>query len=453
MKKRILALVVGLWVGLGLVSCGKSATQSGPSGLTSRVLASQGVSTTSVFGSLVWVDARTDTIARVAPLNAGNSPGLMTLSPTHNIVAAFDSTSNTVFAFDTIKETSIGSVRLAAPTTSILVPSAQPSGYAAEPSATINGFSFIGAVQVLNFAGSGLTTTIAVPGAQTVVASDSGSQLLVFSNDSDSVTVLSPALAVPPVDTSCLTNPPNSVCTIVTSNNFSRPVSAIVSGSTAYILNCGTQCGGSAYNTGANALACGPAGTAVTQACVVVFDLGSLSVTNTIPVDGATMAYLSGSTLYVAGTPPINNACTGQTTAATTCGRLDLIDLSSETVTSTAVITDGFHQRMDLTTNGQLFIGSRGCTNIGNVNDPSGEVRGCLSIYKLADGSVFIPPDNGDVNGLQGLISRNIEYVAEGGALRVYDTRKDILLINQFVPQGSVGIVGYVGDVKAIDAF
>ncbi len=43
--------------------------------------------------------------------------------------------------------------------------------------------------------------------------------------------------------------------------------------------------------------------------------------------------------------------------------------------------------------------------------------------------------------------------MAEGGALRVYDTTKDILLINSFVPQGTINIVGYVGDVKAIDFF
>jgi hypothetical protein len=43
--------------------------------------------------------------------------------------------------------------------------------------------------------------------------------------------------------------------------------------------------------------------------------------------------------------------------------------------------------------------------------------------------------------------------VAEGGALRVYDTTRNILLINDFVPQGSIELVGYVGGVKAIDFF
>ena len=130
------------------------------------------------------------------------------------------------------------------------------------------------------------------------------------------------------------------------------------------------------------------------------------------------------------------------------------MDLTSGTVTGSAVITDGYHWRMDLTTNGQLFIGSHDCTNIGNVNNPTGEVRGCLSIYRTYDNSVFIPPDNGDVNGFQGFNSRLVEYVAEGGALRVYEIPQDILYINaDLLPEGTINIVGYVGDVKAIDFF
>jgi hypothetical protein len=111
---------------------------------------------------------------------------------------------------------------------------------------------------------------------------------------------------------------------------------------------------------------------------------------------------------------------------------------------------------MDMSLGGQLFVGSHTCTNIGNGNNTrpsSGEVRGCLAIYNTTKNALVIPPDNGDVNGLQGFTSRYIEYVAEGGNLRVYDTTRDVLLINDFVPQGTINIVGYVGDIKAIDFF
>jgi hypothetical protein len=108
---------------------------------------------------------------------------------------------------------------------------------------------------------------------------------------------------------------------------------------------------------------------------------------------------------------------------------------------------------MSMSSNGQLFVGSQNCTDIGNVGNPIGEVRGCLAIYNTTTGAVVIPPDNGDVNGLQSFTSREVEYVAEGGNLRVYDTTIDALLINQFLPEGTINITGYVGDIKAIDFF
>lgn len=433
LKRSILVLVVVLWAGLSFISCGGRAKSKSPSGYLNRVLASQGVFSSNSRPGLVLIDAYYNVLPSIPPIGAGNSPGLMAISPSRNIVAAFDASSNSVYAADTVKEADIGSVHLAGPTSSMVVPTSTPVGYAAVPTATIQGFSFTGALQVMNFAGGGLTTSIAVTNAQTVISNANGTQLLVFSNDSNSVTVLSPGAAVPPVDTSCLTNPPNAVCTIVP--GFDRPVYGIINGNTAYILNCGPQCGG-------------------VQASVMVFDLPTLTIANTIPVDAATWAVLNGSTLYVAGTSPTNHACTGQTTAATICGRLDIVDLNSGKVTGSAVITDGYHWRMDLTNNNQIFIGSYNCTNIGNVNNPSGEVRGCLSIYKIADNSVVVPPDNGNVGGLQGFTSRYFEYVAEDGNLRVYDTTKDILYINfDLLPEGTLNIVGYVGDVKAIDFF
>ena len=439
LKRRILVLLVGAWSAVNMISCGGGYGANGtkpPSGVLDRVVASQGVTSASTFGSLIIINGYNDTIPRVAPMSAGTEPGMIVLSPSHNVLSTFDAGSNSIFAVDTTTEKSIGQVHLQGPSSSWVVPTSNPTGFAAVPSASAQGFSFLGAVDAMNFSENGVTATIAVNNAETVISNSGATQLLVFSNDSNSVTVLSPGNAVPPVDTSCLNNPPNNaVCTIVQDLRFDRPVYGIISGSTAYILNCGPQCGGN-------------------HAGVVVFNLETLTVTNVIPVEAATWALLNGSTLYVAGTPPTNNACTGQTTMAQTCGRLDIVDLGSGTVTASGiVITDGYHDKMDLNTIGQLFIGSKDCTNIGNVNNPSGEVRGCLSIVTLSNNSVFIPPDNGNVDGLQGFITRQIEYVAEGGNLRVYQVPADTLVIDYILPEGTIPLVGYVGDVKAIDSF
>jgi hypothetical protein len=447
LKRRFLVLVLGLSAGSSLISCGGSKRAGPRSGLVDRVLVSQGVSATSTFGRLVIVDGFNDTLTPVSPLNAGTSPGLMAVSPSRNIAMAFDPVTNAVYSVNTAKETSIGNgVPLPGVTYSITVPSASTVGYAAVPTAAVPGFNFLGAVEVMNLSGSSITTTIAVTNAETVVANGNGSQLLVFGNDSDSVTVLTPGDALPGIDLSCSapTNP--AVCAVLT--GFNRPVYAVINGTTAYVLNCGFECGGSQ------------------QASVQTLDLNSLAVGKPALVNGATYAFLSGTKLYVAGRgTPTGPQCSLLTssvnakTAATFCGTLDIVDLTTMTdpyynkPSTEIAIPDGYHDRMDMSINGQLFVGSHGCTDIGDVNNPNGEVRGCLAILNTNTGAVIIPPDNGDVNGLQSFTSREIEYVAEGGTLRVYDTSKDILLINTFLPLGTIDVIGYVGDVKAIDFF
>jgi hypothetical protein len=302
-------------------------------------------------------------------------------------------------------------------------------GYAAVPSAPLVGAP-PGAVIVLNITGGGIAATVGVPSAQTLVSSPDGSQFLVFSNDSNVLTIFYPLLV----------NTASPVTVAVP--GFDRPVYGVFSsdGSTAYILNCGPECGSGSASASVQAL-----------------DMASLTLVGSpVPVDGATIGWLNGSTLYVAGNSPSNSSCTGETTAATTCGRLDSVDLGSMTVTNSVVITDGYHNRIDMSINGQLFIGSYNCTTIGNVNNPQGEVRGCLSIFDTTaagNTTAVIPPDNGNVTGLQSFTSRDVEYVAEGGNLRVYDTTQDILLITSYISTGTIEITGNIIDVKAVDFF
>ena len=386
-------------------------------------------SSPTAFPALVIVDGYNDTLPRASEISAGSSPGLMALSPNRATLLAFDSVSNSVEVVNTQKETLTGSIQLPGPTTS-MVALATGSGYAAVPATPFASGPPPGAVVVMNLSAGSITATLSVPSAQTVVSSPDGTHLLVFSNDSDVVTIVYPPLV--------------NVSSPVTATvpGFDRPVYGVFSadGSTAYILNCGPECG---------------SGTA--SASVQTLDMTTLTLVGApVAVDGATIGWLSGSTLYVAGTSPTNNLCTGQTTAAKTCGRLDIIDLGSMTVTGRTVITDGYHDRIDMSVNGQLFIGSQACTNVGNVNNVQGEVRGCLSIYNTANAAVVIPPDNGDVTGLQSFTTRDVEYVAEGGNLRVYDTLTDSLLVettNNITETGTIIITGYIIDVKAIDFF
>jgi hypothetical protein len=432
LKKSALLPVVLAVASFSFVSCG-----SYPNALTTRVLASQSVSSATASPGLDLINGEDDTLLRGSGISAGGSPGLMALTPDRSIVLAFDSSSNNVEVINSVRQSQEGNIQLPGSTTS-MVALATGNAYAAVPTAPMNNGPSPGAIEVMNIVSGGIAATLSVPGAQTVVSSPDGTHLLAFSNDSNVVTVIYPLRVN-------LSTP-----VMATVPGFDRPVNAVFSadGSTAYVLNCGPECGsGSA------------------SASVQTLDVATLTVGSPVPVDGATIGWLSGSTLYVAGTPTAsvsnpapNNSCAGQTTAATVCGRLDVINVGSMTVTSSAVITNGYHDRIDMTINGQLFIGSYTCANIGNVDNPQGEVRGCLTIYNTTNGAIVIPPDNGDVTGFQSFTTRDVEYVAEGGNLRVYDTLIDSLLLdntnNPNLPEtGTIEITGYIIDVKAIDFF
>lgn len=172
--------------------------------------------------------------------------------------------------------------------------------------------------------------------------------------------------------------------------------------------------------------------------------------------------------MYLAGTPYTNGVpsqpCTGETTAATTCGLLTIFDLTSMTYQPPIVITDGYHNRIAMAANGQLFIGARTCTEIvpPQPPPPGAEIRGCLSLYNslsTAVGSVpgfgvLIPPENGDATGIQPIGDRTVVYVIQGGSLLIYDITIDALEYNPNDPTNPGEIFGLVGDfidVKTVD--
>jgi len=437
--KNVALLPALLVVSFSVISCGGGGSNiaAPPSRVTTRVLASQSVSSPTAFPGLVLVDGEIDTRVKGAEIGAGNSPGLMAMSPDRTTLLIFDSGTNSVEIVNTEQEAQTGSIPVGGLTTSMVTLNTG-FGYAAVPSAPFEAGPSPGAVVAMNLGSQGVTiATISVPNAQTVVSSPDGSKLLVF-NNSTAVTIMSPLLV----------NTGNPATTTV--SGFDSPVYGVFStdGNTAYILNCGAQCGG-------------------TQASVQTLNLSTTppTVGAAIPVNGATVGFLSGSTLYVAGKgtptgPVCASIASASATDATYCGTLDLVNLTTmqdpyyNNPAAEIAIPDGYHDRIDMSVNGQLFIGSYACTNIGDVNNPQGEVRGCLAIFNTSTGKVIIPPDNGDVTGLQSFTTRDVEYVAEGGNLRVYDTLIDALIPpNDFIENGTIFITGYIIDVKAIDFF
>ena len=113
-------------------------------------------------------------------------------------------------------------------------------------------------VEVLDLTNGVITAGVPVPGAHYLAQSHNGNGILVLGSRADTVTMIAPSA----VGTS--TDPR----TDIQSPLFDHPVWAIFSGddSTAYILNCGPECGG-------------------TTASVTLLDVNSNLVGPTIPVD------------------------------------------------------------------------------------------------------------------------------------------------------------------------
>jgi hypothetical protein len=419
---------------LAFLSCGSSPSSSSTqklSGLTFRVFVSQDVSVgtstafpTGVGAGLFIIDASKD-LRSAAFISSTNLPGLLVEAPNKKVTLAFGVSDNTVAIVTNASESSTTKVTLPGATESMTISPDASTAYAAVADAPVPGQP-PGAIEVMNLSTAAISTTIPIPSAHYIVQSHNGNRLLVFSDNSNTVTMIATSnvaactpICVSPGVPPC---PPSAVTCQISGFDRNRPVWAVFSSddNTAYVLNCGPECGG-------------------VTASVQAVDMTTQTLGAAVPVDAATIGLLNGSTLYVAGTPP-GNACTGSTTAATTCGRLDVVNLSSMTVAS-QVITDGYHNRIDLSQNGQLFIGARTCTN---VNDGS-EVRGCLSIFNTLSPAVVIPPLTGDVTGLQAITNRNVEYVVQGGELWIFDTTIDKRGPTQ------IDLSGQAIDVKLVD--
>jgi hypothetical protein len=443
LRQSVLAILVLITSSAILVSCGSNNNFNNTLGLppeanpatikvhvfVSNPLFSNGGSASGV-PVLNVVDGQLDLISpSVVSVGATSpNPGMMVLFPNKKKTLVFSASNNSITtvsnASQNVAQDSAGNtetVTLPGFTESIVVAPDNATGFAAIPTVLVNGQS-PGVVQVLNLSTDTVSATVPIAGARYLAQSHNGNRILVLGSRPDTVTVLTPSS----VGTS--TDPRFDV----QSSLFDHPVWAVFSSddSTAYILNCGPECGG-------------------TSASITLLDINSNLSGPSIPIDAGTIGLISGNTLYVAGTKPGANTCAGSTNAtlATSCGEVSAVDLGTLAVSATATITDGYHNQIQMGANNQLFIGAHTCTNIkapANGSTP-GEVRGCLSILDANKTTVVVPPLNGDVTGIQPITRRNVVYVVQNGQLDIYDTTTDKLQKTQ------VDIIGQAVDVLQVD--
>lgn len=240
--------------------------------------------------------------------------------------------------------------------------------------------------------------------------------------------------------------------------SFDRPIKAVFSadGSTAYILNCGPECGGTA------------ASISILPIAPMVFQQGQTSgllpcssspcgggatghgpqpmKTLAIP-GGASNALIDSNTMYVVGQQP--QTISGQTFYG---GNLTVVNLANFTISNPAVsISDGVPggvSRMIEADDNTLWIGMRQCTNGVRFATGAAGGYGCLTMYNTATNTVErIEPYLGDATGIAAVTSLHKIYTAEGGQVYIYSTKDGSALNNEFVT-----VTGTAWDVAYMDA-
>jgi hypothetical protein len=449
--KRASCGMVVLIIGTGvLASCGgygSSSKNTGTSSYTFRAFVSNPLHVSaagSVVPVLEIIDAKMDTGAFFNINLQGSStfPGMMALSPNKKLTIVYSTTDHTIATVSNANEalatqtgssgssSTLGSISLPGAAVNMVFWTDNNTVFVPVPTATsVYNPTIQGDLEVLNLASATISATIPFQGANYEALSPDGGHLLVFGSQHDTASNTDEVAVVAPILIGTNASPVSFV------TGFDKPVGAVFSGNTAYVLDCGVECGGT-----------GPAS-------IVPFVVGSTAAGTPVPLSsggisgGATVGLISGTNLFVAGTPPGTPCPAG--TAATRCGILSVVDLGTMAVTATATITDGYHDRMQMGANGQLFIGSHTCSTVNT----SGEIRGCLSIVNAAtpsgitSSSVVIPPQSGDVTGIQAIPNRNVVYVCQGGTFLVFDTTTDKLLVQS----KTINIVGQPSDVLLVD--
>jgi len=206
---------------------------------------------------------------------------------------------------------------------------------------------------------------------------------------------------------------------------FDRPVKAVFSsdGGTAFILNCGPECGGS--ESSVSLLPVGP----------MIYLLGQQSgqlPTNSaitkIPIPGgASNALVSGSTMYVVGQQPQPDGLL--------TGNLTHVNLGNNTAGSPIPISDGAPgepSSMIQADDSTLWIGMTKCNN--GERYAKGLPYGCLTMFNTSTNSVtMIEPYLGDLTGIADVEGLHKVYVAQGGQVYIYSTKDGSSIDNQYV--------------------
>jgi hypothetical protein len=237
---------------------------------------------------------------------------------------------------------------------------------------------------------------------------------------------------------------------------FDRPIKALFSndGSTAYILNCGPECGGSISSISIVPLApmiflegqqsgLLPCNLPANAPCP---NPKAAPMVN-IPIPGGSSnALIDSSTMYVIGQAP--QEVQGQTLFG---GNLTIVNLANNTAGSPVAISDGqpgAMSRMIEADDNTLWIGMTGCTTGVRYATNPASGYGCLTMYNTSTNKVvLLEPYIGDATGFAAVTGLHKIYTAEGGQVYIYSTTDGSSINNEYVT-----VTGTAYDVAYMDA-
>lgn len=401
----------------GWVSCGgggSSRPQRIQTFLAKRALITNS-STTNGAAVVSIIDALKDLFGNHAITVAPGTNVIATTIP-GKVSVTSSKTTNQLAIIDNTLEGVRSTVSLPAETESMAV---TPDGKWAF--AAVHNTNSIELVDLSNSTLCSTTTTtckgpIAVSAPTKIVLNGDGTKLLAFSTDpahADSVFV---------VDVAGATGT-SAAGTAFEVGGFDQAVDAVFASdnSTAYVMNCGPECGGTT------------AGVRTLNAKAVI--PAPISALVAVP-GGATVGALDSGNLYVAGTPLGNEGLLNG-------GKVTKLNASTLALGNSATLAPGYHDTMTVQA-GKVFVGARACT-IAIPPSPIGSSnQSCLGIFDGTNTTVSSTYE-GDVTGMQAISGRSVVYVIMGGELRIYDA-------NTSAPQSQqLDIIGHAEQVVQVD--
>lgn len=315
----------------------------------------------------------------------------------------------------------------------------------------------------------GRTIALNLPGAQHVVTNTGGTVILVTTRNTSNLyrIVKLNNNVLPPAGTynDCEPLVLPVYCVVPVQGTYDHPIGAVFSldGGTAYVLNCGPECGG--VTSGITTLTTAP----LTVNTIPAVGAASPQLSTTAVPGGVTVGLTDGTNLYVAGQQIVTS---GPATGLFT-GKLTIVSLTGGTPVAGAplAIPDGTHSSLIFADDNTLWIGSTLCSNGAKgftaQSLPAGTVNlNCLAAYTLGSNvtptivpavsptsPVLYPNQNndqfyyGDLTGICWVQNLHKVYTAYGGQIHAFYTN-NLSEINNF----QIAIQGTAENVVYMDA-